>query len=653
MDTYLTAFRHFPQAVLLVSPRLEIVDLNLAASDLFLAGDSDPSRMSGLQEDIRDWIGGELLQFQAGDKQADLFEKKRRDGFGAKYYRIRLSKTDPQSRDSGLVLIFSEITERLKYLQELVFLATIVESSDDAVIGMATDGKVVSWNRAAERIYGYPAREILGRDVAVLVPPGRRKEFFAYMARVAAGEPLTRLETIRVRKDGGPVHVSLTVSSIRGETGEVMGISCIARDITQRKKAERALRRAKEDAEAASAAKSRFLANISHELRTPLSGIIGMTSLVLGTPLRPDQEELLLLSLRSARDLLGVVNDLLELAAIDSGRTPLRPKPFCLEEFFASVAGMFAVQARAKGLTFDLDIPRDLPTLAEGDPVRLKQVLINLLGNALKFTAEGGMSLTVSLRPPMAGTVGLRETLLGLRIRVSDTGPGIEPELREVVFESFTVGENFLTKRQAGAGLGLAICKRLVEAMGGVIDLESTPGQGSRFTVDLDLVVPPAGSQAAARDPRRETPQSPDADLAGLVVLVVEDEVVNRMVTVKTLKRMGLETVEAQNGVEALDRLARAPVDVVLMDIQMPVMDGIEATRRIRAGTLPGQGKDVPIIALTAHAMPSDRQKILDAGMDGYVAKPFEAWDLCEAIRLVLNQKDRGRPRERQGSGDS
>ncbi len=649
MDTYLTAFRHFPQAVLLLSPRLEIVDLNLAAADMFLDGDLEPARLIGLQEDVREWIGGELLRFQAGEKHSDLFEKKRRQDFGATYYRVRLSKTDPKSRESGLVVIFSEITERLRYLQELVFLATIVESSDDAVIGMSSDGRVVSWNRAAERIYGYSAREILGREIEMLVPPGRRKEFAAYMARVAAGEPVTRLETIRARKDGTPVHVSLTLSSIRGETGEIMGISCIARDITQRKKAERALRRAKEEAEAASAAKSRFLANISHELRTPLSGIIGMTSLVLGTPLRPDQEELLHLSLRSARDLLGVVNDLLELAAIDSGRTPLRPRPFCLEEFFNSVAGMFAVQARTKGLAFDLDLPPDLPLLVQGDPVRLKQVLVNLLGNALKFTAEGGIGLAVDLRPPTAGGADRGETVLGLRIRVTDTGPGIEPELREVVFESFTVGENFLTKRQAGAGLGLAICKRLVEAMGGVIGLDSTPGQGSRFTVDLDLVVPPAASPAG--DPCREEPAAVGPDLVGLVVLVVEDEPINRIVTVKTLQRMGARTVEARDGLGALDALARTAVDVVLMDIQMPVMDGIEATRRIRGGTIAGGDADVPVIALTAHAMPSDKQKILDAGMDGYVAKPFEAVDLRDAILSVLDRKKR--PRAGRGSAES
>ncbi|NMC49065.1 MAG: PAS domain S-box protein [Desulfovibrio sp.] len=646
MNIPFSAFRLFPEAVMLVDADLHVLDLNQAAVDMFLCGDPGPARAAGLDKALRGWIGRELLHFQAGDNPYELFEKSRNNGFETCQYRIRLGKIDPGDPRTDMVLIFTEITERLRHLQELVFLATIVESSEDAVIGMSSDGAVVSWNRAAERIYGYPAQEILGRPITVLVPPGRRREFSEYMARVAAGEPVVRMETIRARKNGSPVHVSLTVSPIRGDSGQILGISCIARDITRRKEAEKALRRAKEEAEAASAAKSRFLANISHELRTPLSGIIGMTSLVLGTPLRTDQEELLQLSLRSSRDLLGVVNDLLELAAIDAGRTPIRPEPFNLEEFFASVAGMFAVQARTKGLVFKADIPGDLPPLAQGDPTRLKQVLINLLGNAMKFTAEGGVSLLVSRRPPRSRNQDGSPPAFGLRISVEDTGPGIEPGLREVIFESFTVGENFLTKRQAGAGLGLAICKRLVEAMGGTIGVESTPGRGSRFIVDLDLGIPQAVSQAPR--PRPEQQAGSDEDMTGLVVLVVEDETVNRMVTVKTLERMGLRTIEARNGREALDRLAGAVVDAVLMDIQMPVMDGIEATRRIRAGMVPGIDTDMPVVALTAHARTCDKQKILDAGMDGYVAKPFGADDLRGALRDVLGRK--GRPRESRES---
>jgi PAS domain S-box-containing protein len=232
MDIPFSAFRLFPEAVLLMDADLRVVDLNRAAVDMFLCGDPDPDLVAGLDQTLRGWIGRELLHFQAGDSPYELFEKSRKSGFETCQYRIRLGKIDPGDPRTDMVLIFTEITERLRHLQELVFLATMVESSDDAVIGMSSDGTVVSWNRAAARIYGYSAREMLGRPITVLVPPGRRREFSEYMARVAAGEPVVRMETIRARKNGTPVHVSLTVSPIRGESGQIMGISCIARDIT-------------------------------------------------------------------------------------------------------------------------------------------------------------------------------------------------------------------------------------------------------------------------------------------------------------------------------------------------------------------------------------------------------------------------------------
>lgn len=680
-------------------------------------------------------------------------------------FPVELSLTAVPLDDSLLFTAFlRDVSERASDSEYRARMAALVDSSYDAIIGKDVAGTITSWNQGAERVYGYSEEEAVGQTIKLLLPADSDAEEPEILHAMQTGQRLEQFETERRRKDQSVVPVSLTVSPIADANGRIIGSSTVERDITESKRQKEELRQAKEDAEEASRTRAEFLANVSHELRTPMNAIIGMTQLALGEQLTDDIRDYVQTANESAHSLLTLLNDILDFSKLESGKFTVEKEPFDLRETIDETVKTLSGRAFEKGLELICHIPPSIPEVVVGDATRLRQVLTNLIGNAIKFTDSG--EVVVSVVDRSLGPAGRC-----LQFTVRDTGIGISADDQRRILEPFTQVDASSTRRYGGTGLGLAICTELLQLMGSRLSVESVVGQGSRFSFDVslehqagsrathpfansverlsdipvlivddnatncrvlaetlaawkmrpqtaadasqalemadaardagtpfpliivDALMPETDGYALSRRMAKQIPEAPQIILmvassdrsefkqrepsAGISVylqkpiaqsellvavmtamdvqlgsandvqqspattlaatrsvLLVEDTPANQKLVTSVLEKRGHQVTIAHNGREAVELFGRRAYDLVLMDIQMPIMDGFQATAAIREHEK-ALDQTTPIVAMTAHAMRGDRERCIEAGMDAYIPKPIDVQQLIELVETV------------------
>ncbi len=542
---------------------------------------------------------------------------------------------------TGLQATVRDISEQKRAEQALrdlsEFQKAILDNAGHAIISATPDGIIRVFNPAAEQLLGYSADELVGKKTpAVFHDPqevvARAQAFSAelgidlepgfnvFVEKCRRDIPNTH-EWTYIRKDGSRLTVLLTITALRNPEGTITSFLGVASDITTLKVVQQELTLAKDAAEAASVAKSQFLANMSHEIRTPMNGVLGMTELLLATPLTEKQRHMAHTVQQSAASLLTIINDILDYSKIEAGKLQLEHTDIDLSHLLDDAVKLFSEAARQKGLSLSATVTPTIPTVLRGDPTRLRQILLNLIGNSIKFTATGSIAVSADCLKRDPGQILLRVT-------VRDTGIGIPCESQAHVFEAFAQADGSTTRKFGGTGLGLTIVKQLVQLMGGTVDLESTPGLGSTFGFTVPLEVGPENEMPSNLAALQQAP----ATLHG-TVLLAEDNVVNREIAVAMLELLGCTVDIAEDGQEALNAVDARPYDLILMDCQMPNLDGLNASRLIREqeNHRPHRRR-LPIIALTANAMEGDREQCLASGMDGYLTKPFTFDQLHHAL---------------------
>jgi PAS domain S-box-containing protein len=539
-----------------------------------------------------------------------------------------------------------DITDRKRAEEALVEseqrLMDIIDFLPDATLVIDRDGKVVAWNKAIEAMTGILAKDMIGKGNYEYALPfyGTRRPILidlilkadrdiesAYNQIERKGRVLMG-ESYMPNMRGGIVYLLGSAAVLYDSAGNVFGAIESIRDITEKKQAEDRLIEAKEAAEAAVRSKSNFLANMSHEIRTPLNAVLGLTGLLLSSDLTAQERDYVETVRSSGNTLLSVINDILDYSKIEGGKMELESQPFHLRECIAVAVDLVKAAADQKGLVIKYELDQSIPEYFKGDVTRLRQVLVNLLGNAVKFTHDGTIEISV-IGKPIASTVGKQYEL---HFSISDTGIGIPEEKLDRLFQSFSQVDSTTTRKYGGTGLGLAISRKLVELMAGEIWVVSKMGLGSTFhfiirVEEAEMISNPV--DPGVMGPREVTnPKS----VRPLRILLAEDNAVNQMVAIQMLKRLGYSADVAGNGLEVLQALERQPYDVVLMDVQMPEMDGLVAAQEIRKLWPKGP----KIIAITAYALKGDRERCLAAGMDDYISKPI----VIEELRRVLEKSE-------------
>jgi len=505
----------------------------------------------------------------------------------------------------------------------------IAEMASDVIVRRTMDGRRLYVSPSCRAVFGYEPEELLGKSVLELVHPDDAELLRQPMTAPPATGPQHTTLTWRLRHKQGHYIWIEGVRRVLADplTGEPKEVVSAARDVSARKAVEAELEAAKNAAEAANRMKSDFLANMSHEIRTPMNGVLGMNGLLLATKLTEEQRSYAGMVQESAEALLTILDDILDISKLEAGKIELESIDFDLVDTVESAAGLLAAKAHQKGIDLTVAIAPALRGVFRGDPTRLRQVLLNLLSNAIKFTDHGAVTAEVTMKSAASGSDAPI-----IRFAVNDSGIGIEPEIQRRLFQKFGQADSSMTRRFGGTGLGLAICKRLVELMGGEIGVASRPGHGATFWFEIPLPVAAIGlaedrEMMTMRDEMAlfaATASEPAAPTiaATVRVLLAEDNVINQQLMLALLRNAGHEVVIAENGRQAVDAVRREDFTLVLMDINMPELDGIEATRQIRS--LPPPKCAVPIVALTAHAMTGVKEQYLEAGMDDYIAKPIK-----------------------------
>jgi PAS domain S-box-containing protein len=521
--------------------------------------------------------------------------------------------------------------------QQIRKLSLVASHARYGVIICDREGRAEWINASFTEMTGYATVDVVGMDPWTILQGARTNaETAAHIRKQLANRQSASAEILHYTKDGREFWASLRIEPVCNQAGEVTNFISTQTNISERKARESELRRAKDESESANRAKSQFLANMSHEIRTPLNGILGFTELLrrTGEQISAEERQDYLLSISSSgRHLLTLINDILDISKIEAGHLHVERMPCSPHQMIAEVVSVLRVNAEEKGITLDYRWESPVPETIQTDPQRLKQLLINLVGNAIKFTEQGSVLVVASLE------TGGEEAFLRLEVR--DTGMGIPKDKLDLIFQPFAQADSSVTRRHGGTGLGLAISRRIAAALGGELSVTSDVGRGSVFWVTV-AAGNLGGVTILEKPPERimgdvTHQDTVDTNLSGLNILLVEDGDTNRKLIRVTLTRSGANVATAENGKIALQLAAGEPFDLILMDMQMPVMDGYTATRILR-----DRGFTQPIIALTAHAMIGDREKCEAAGCSGYLSKPI---NMDELVRTVLAATGHGKAR--------
>ena len=567
----------------------------------------------------------------ASDWATTLATRDRTDALSLSQRKITELADNLKSTQQRGVDLQSELDNLRSLNQTLELLALVASKTDSAVIILDSTYRVEWANDSFVRMTGYEMDEVRAKPLVDVFfgDDVESDSCRALMTAFAAGHGVSQ-ELLHERKDGRTYWASISITPAFSDDGNIHRWIGIATDATRRRHAQEALRQAKEEAELASRVKSEFLANMSHEIRTPMNAIIGMSELALETKLDEEQREYLTTILDSAENLLRLLNDILDLSKIEAQKLFIEVVEFPLAETLRDALKPFAFQAKQQGIRLDLELPLDVPERLVGDPTRLRQIVANLTGNAVKFTSEGCIKVAVAATEVTDGDVTLR-------FSVRDTGIGIPQDRLRQIFEAFAQADSSTSRQFGGTGLGLTISKQLVELMNGRIWVESEVGVGSTFFFEIRL--PVARAEKAEHRAAPVMKAGDGAELGDelkqpLHILVTDDNRANRRLARKILEKREHLVDEAASGEEVLDLVKNRRFDVVLMDVQMPGMDGLETSLAIRQ-----LGDDLAvqpfIVALTAHAMRGDRERCLAAGMDAYIAKPLRTKQLLALIDAV------------------
>ncbi|SFD77013.1 PAS domain S-box-containing protein [Paenibacillus catalpae] len=505
-------------------------------------------------------------------------------------------------------------------LQESVERYTSLKKyNHDTIISFDLQGKIIGGNIMAEKLTGQQVSDLIGTSIAAVI--GEDK-----LARILAdNEPYTEIEgSINhvLHSDGSQVEVLVTIAPIIINNRSI-GFYLLIKDITEQKK----LLIEKETAERTNEVKSEFMAMMSHEIRTPMNGVIGMTDLLLDTPLNEEQREYVSIIRKSGETLLGIINDILDFSKVESGNAELSEEPFNLNEAIMETFDTLMPKAMEKNLSLNLSFKSGIPQNVIGDPLKIRQIMMNLIGNAIKFTPKGSIAVLVD----RATYEGDR---LRLHVAVKDTGIGISEDKLPYLFEPFYQADHFMVRQAGGTGLGLAITRKLVQLMDGEIYCEPNPGGGTIFHFHV-LIRAESMSSISLPETNMEKMPEPDDSLS---ILIAEDNDINRLVLIRMMEKLGYRPDAVGNGVEVLEEVRNKKYDIVFMDIQMPVMNGLEATRLMRQTLDPD---DLPyIVAVTANALIGDRERYMKDGMNEYISKPLQSSAVLAVIQKCLENKD-------------
>lgn len=541
---------------------------------------------------------------------------------------------DENGNVSGSMGIYSDITERKKYEAEITKLSLALSKSENSIVITDSNGKIEWVNQGFERLTGYTLEEVQGTSGEVLKkgrPVGISKSTYHFRQLVKEKKSVS-YESRNLSKNGREYWMFTTLTPILGPANEIEKIIAVDSDITLRKKTEEELLEAKKMAEESARSKETFLANMSHEIRTPMNAIMGIIQLLQDTSLTQLQKRYLHSVNFAATSLLRIINDILDLSKIGSGKLNFEEITFSPEEIVNGLVNTFSCNAREKNLLLTAELDKNLPELLLGDPVRLNQVLSNLVTNAIKFTPTGKITVRAKVRKKMKKAVRLE-------FEVEDSGIGIPAERQPHIFKEFEQADFETSRHYGGTGLGLAIVKRLVELQDGQVSVVSEKNKGSLFTVILDFGYAKKTDEKFSAPHIEKIPK--DVSLKRTKVLLVEDNDLNQLVACQFLKNWGFRVDIAPDGRDAVNMLRKKNYDLVLMDIQMPEMNGYEATDYIRKKFKDGK-QEIPILAMTAHAFRDEEEKCLNLGMDGYISKPLNRELLYQKIYSLIQKKKAG-----------